>query len=40
MKVEECNYWVVNYQGYSSWFETREDAEDFMRKVEDSLLFQ
>lgn len=39
-RIAEVNQVVVKWQGYAYWFDTMEDAENFMRKVENDLLFQ
>lgn len=31
---------VVTWQGNAYWFNTMSEAENFMRKIEDELLFQ
>ena len=36
----ELNKVVVAYSGNAFWFDSMEEAEEFMRKIEDSLLFQ
>lgn len=38
-KVAEINQYVVTYQGRAFWFNTKEQAESFMRSVEDELLY-
>ena len=39
-RIAEMNKVVVKYQGLAYWFDSMEDAENFMRKVENDLLFQ
>lgn len=39
-RIAEINQVVVKYQGLAYWFDSMEDAEKFMKKVEDDLLFQ
>lgn len=41
MKIAKLdNKVVVSWQGLAYWFDTMSDAEKFMRKVEDELLYQ
>ena len=39
-KIYELNKVVVAYGGNAFWFDSMAEAEEFMRKIEDSLLFQ
>ena len=39
-KIYELNKVVVAYGGNDIWFDSMTEAEEFMRKIEDSLLFQ
>ena len=39
-RVAEMNMVVVKYQGLAYWFDSMEEAENFMEKVENDLLFQ
>lgn len=39
-KISELNKVVVAYSGNAFWFDSMAEAEEFMRKIEDSLLFQ
>ena len=39
-RIAKMNKVVVTYQGLAYWFDSMEDAENFMRKVENDLLFQ
>lgn len=39
-RIAEVNQVVVKWQGHAYWFDSMEDAENFMRKVENDLLFQ
>ena len=39
-RIAEMKKGVVKYQGLAQWFDLMEDAENFMRKVENDLLFQ
>ena len=39
-EIHELNKVVVAYSGNAFWFDSMEEAEEFMRKIEDSLLFQ
>ena len=39
-EIHELNKVVVVYSGNAFWFDSMAEAEEFMRKVEDSLLFQ
>ena len=39
-RIAEMNKVVVKYQGLAYWFDTMEDAEKFMKDVENDLLFQ
>ena len=38
-RVAEMNMVVVKYQGLAYWFDSMEEAEKFMTKVEDELLY-
>lgn len=38
-RIAEVNQVVVKWQGHAYWFDTMEDAEKFMTKVEDKLLY-
>lgn len=40
MNLVEKVQWVVTLNGRALWFNSKAEAEDFMRSVEDSLLFQ
>lgn len=39
-RISELNQVVVAYGGNAFWFNSMTEAEEFMRKIEDSLLFQ
>ena len=39
-EIHELNKVVVAYSGNAFWFDSMAEAEKFMRKIEDSLLFQ
>ena len=39
-EIHELNKVVVAYSGNAFWFDSMTEAEEFMRKIEDSLLFQ
>ena len=39
-EIHELNKVVVAYSGNAFWFDSMEEAEEFMHKIEDSLLFQ
>ena len=39
-EIHELNKVVVAYGGNAFWFDSMEEAEEFMHKIEDSLLFQ
>ena len=39
-EIHELNKVVVAYSGNAFWFDSMKEAEEFMRKIEDSLLFQ
>ena len=39
-RIAEMNKVVVKYHGLAYWFDSMEDAENFMRKIENDLLFQ
>ena len=39
-EIHELNKVVVTYSGNAFWFDSMTEAEGFMRKIEDSLLFQ
>lgn len=39
-EIHELNKVVVAYSGNAFWFDSMAEAEEFMRKIEDSLLFQ
>lgn len=38
-RIAEVNQVVVKWQGHAYWFDTMEDAEKFITKVEDELLY-
>ena len=38
-RIAEMNKVVVKWQRHAYWFDSMEDAENFMRKVEDELLY-
>ena len=39
-RISELNQVVVAWSGNAFWFDSMKEAEEFMRKIEDSLLFQ
>ena len=39
-EIHELNKVVVAYSGNAFWFDSMAEADEFMRKIEDSLLFQ
>lgn len=39
-RIAELNQVVVKYSGRAYWFDSMEEAEAFMRGIEDSLLFE
>ena len=39
-EIHELNKVVVAYSGNAFWFDSMTEAEEFMRKIEDNLLFQ
>lgn len=38
-RIAEVNQVVVKWQSHAYWFDTMEEAEAFMTKIEDELLY-